>query len=371
MQEVSVLAQINPQELTELANTIQELEKTRRWYEFGGAMLNVFAKACTTGHRREIFDTCVLKYAEMIDSYHLADLCIITAEDLGNPDEALEFLGSAPVNKAFDRDIEAKNLILLKTAAFHTEKKEFETALKIVQGVGSKIKDTTPGVIRAAYHKTQAFIDKIRGDHDAFYEHAFLQLSISQIDHDPDLAYDLCVAGLLADSVCSYGELAHHKIINSLTGTENEWIKDLVILLDMGSTESIDIYSEKFAPLVAKSPFFSKHSEQIHRKLAMAVFLEVIFARPYDSRVFTFDELAAACKMDKKDVELLVLKALSGGIIKGTLDQVVEKVTVTWCKPKGLSSDRVAHIKAELDRWISVVHTQRLSLESRSESVVG
>jgi 26S proteasome regulatory subunit N9 len=226
-------------------------------------------------------------------------------------------------------------------------------------------------VIRASFHLAQSHLDKARGDYDAFYEHAFLYLSTAEPHTDPALAYDLCVAAILAEDVCSFGELAAHPILDSLAGTDDAWLGDLIRLLDGGAPSSVGVFAERFVPLVEQSETFRAHLGTIARKVSLAVFGQLIFQRPFNSRVFSFEEIADACQIEIGKVEHLVLKALATDIIRGTIDEVEQRVTVTWSKPKVLGVDRLIHLKTEIDRWVGIVHRQKVNLGKKAQPVVG
>jgi 26S proteasome regulatory subunit N9 len=297
---------------------------------------------------------------------------LATADEFACAEDALAFLESKEVGgaKIFARQPEPRDLLSLRCVALWTRLGDFEQALKGLQEVEARLSEASAHAVRSAFYAAQTGLDKARGDYDAFYAHAFLFLSTAGVAADAALAYDLCVAALLADNVCSFGELAAHPIIGSLDGA-HAWLRDLIALLDRGDARSIDEFNGSFAPRLRASEVFAPFFAKVQRKLAIAVLLEVIFQRPFDSRVFAFDEIAAVCHIEKDEVELLVLKALATDIIRGTVDEVEEKVTVTWCKPKALAADRLRHLKSEIDRWIEVVHAQKVNLKARAQAVVG
>lgn len=51
-------------------------------------------------------------------------------------------------------------------------------------------------------------------------------------------------------------------------------------------------------------------------------FLQMTFKRPSHNRQLTFNEIAKETKLPLNEVEVLVMKALSQGLVKGAIDQV-------------------------------------------------
>jgi 26S proteasome regulatory subunit N9 len=372
MELLDELVQTAPS-LASLRDEIGGLLARKRWFEIGERFLDLLNDPAVTKSRRRIFTALIQRNGDFLDPYHYARLILSVADEAPTPDLALEFLQSKDFQSAriFDRFPQWRILLNIRVAELHTQKGDYEQALKDLLEIESRLGDGASLVIRANFHLAQSNLDKQRRDFDAFYEHAFLYLSTGQPGSDASLAYDLCVAALLADNVCSFGELAVHPILSSLHGTEQGWLADLIRLLDAGAPSSVGYFAEHFAPLIQESETFAPHFTLIERKVALSVFMQLIFQRPFNSRVFSFEEIADACQIEIEKVEHLVLKALAADIIRGTIDEVEQKVTVTWSKPKALGIDRLTHLKEEIDRWVGIVHRQRISLGERAHPVVG
>lgn len=71
-------------------------------------------------------------------------------------------------------------------------------------------------------------------------------------------------------------------------------------------------------------------------------FLEIVFNLPKSDRVIKFVTIAKECAVPFEHVEFMVMKAMALGLIKGSIDQLNEDVTVTWVAPKVLESERIS-----------------------------
>lgn len=58
------------------------------------------------------------------------------------------------------------------------------------------------------------------------------------------------------------------------------------------------------------------------------VWFQMTFKRPSHDRQLTFAEIAKETKLPVNEIELLVMKALSQGLVKGAIDQVSSKIEV-------------------------------------------
>ncbi|OHT10863.1 PCI domain containing protein [Tritrichomonas foetus] len=371
MDPIEEILQINPAELQDKLKIISAYLASKRWYELGDALERFLVVPAISGHRRMIFDKLIINYSDLLDSFHFAHHVLLCSDEYPTFDEKIDFLQKIAESKTFEKKPEPKALISLRIVDVLTQKGEFEQALKLLNEIEKSVTEATPLEVRSSFHHSQANLDKARGDFDAFYQHALLYLSTSRIDKDVVLAYDLCMAALFSSRVCSFGELAAHPILDSLSNGEFQWLRDLILLLDRGDPQSITEFNEIFQPKISQSPAFSNFLGTIQTKLALSVFLQVIFSRPFENRTFAFEEVAQACNITIDQVELLVLKALSAEIIKGNIDEVEQKIVVTWCKPKTLGKDRLIHLKTQIDKWIAKVHEQRIALEKKTQDVVG
>jgi 26S proteasome regulatory subunit N9 len=70
----------------------------------------------------------------------------------------------------------------------------------------------------------------------------------------------------------------------------------------------------------------------------------------------TFTTVAKETKLKKSEVEHLVMKALSLGLIKGQIDQVAEVAKINWVQPKVLDMKQIEGMRARLKQWDSSVN---------------
>lgn len=65
------------------------------------------------------------------------------------------------------------------------------------------------------------------------------------------------------------------------------------------------------------------------------------FKRPATKRNLSFKDIAASTGAREDEVELLVMKALAQGLLKGTIDQVDSIAHFTWVQPRVLDKKQV------------------------------
>ena len=65
------------------------------------------------------------------------------------------------------------------------------------------------------------------------------------------------------------------------------------------------------------------------------------FKRPATDRNLSFKDIAATTGAREDEVELLVMKALAQGLLRGTIDQVDSVAHFTWVQPRVLDKKQV------------------------------
>ena len=246
MNVIEEIKQFNPKELSQSLDVISSYIANNHWYELGESLQQFVELPSLKGHRQFVFDKLINDYSTNLNPFHYAHLILSTSEDSQNPDETIDFLQKMADSKPFEKKPEPRALILLRIVDVMTQKGNFEDALKLLNDIEKKVTEHTQREVRSSFHRTQSNLDKARGDFDAFYQHALLYLSTSRIEHDVVLAYDLCMAALFSNKVCSFGELASHPILNSLENGEYQWLRELILLFDRGDSTTISEFNEKF-----------------------------------------------------------------------------------------------------------------------------
>ncbi|XP_031424479.2 26S proteasome non-ATPase regulatory subunit 13-like [Clupea harengus] len=88
-------------------------------------------------------------------------------------------------------------------------------------------------------------------------------------------------------------------------------------------------------------PDLAANEAKLMRKIQLLCVMEVTLTHPANNRQLTFQEIAQSAKIPVNEVELLVMKALSVGLIKGNIDEIDKKVQMTWVQPRVLDLNQV------------------------------
>lgn len=65
----------------------------------------------------------------------------------------------------------------------------------------------------------------------------------------------------------------------------------------------------------------------------------------------SFTKISKGCLIDEGDVELLVMKSMSLGLIKGMIDEVDRVVHINWAMPRYLSKNHLQIMHKKMQEW--------------------
>ena len=176
-----------------------------------------------------------------------------------------------------------------------------------------------------------------------------------------------------------------HPILDALVGTPLEWLRTFLFQFNTGDMDGFDrtIKSKEFAKQVLQSlsyiqPLLVASLAFLRQKLCLMTLIEVVFKRSKESRGhMKFANVATETRIPVEEVEHLVMKALSLGLIKGYIDEVQQVVMVsssflekkihssqvTWVQPRILDKAQIASLRDRLSDWSVKVEGQVKSLE--------
>lgn len=105
-------------------------------------------------------------------------------------------------------------------------------------------------------------------------------------------------------------------------------------------------------------------------KISLLAVMELSFQRNAKERQLNFQEIVDHTTLPKDKVELLVMKALSKGLIRGQIDQVGESVDVTWVQPRVLNKQQLCSLQAKLDVWVESIHAMEGLIEQNGGEIL-
>ena len=143
-----------------------------------------------------------------------------------------------------------------------------------------------------------------------------------------------------------------HPILETLASTPHAWLRDLLYTFNRGD---LNAYSVLEANL-SKAPLLNQHKEFLYQKISLSALTEAVFRRPPHDRAMTFHTISRETNVAPAEIEILIMKALSLGLLRGSIDQVAEIARINWVQPKVLDPGQIDGMRVRLREWDSSVN---------------
>lgn len=218
--------------------------------------------------------------------------------------------------------------------------------------------DFVESVVHASFYRVNADYFQAKGDYTSYYRNSLLYLACVQ---DGDLskeesqkrAYNLSIAALVSDTIYNFGELLLHPILDVLKSPHPQsWLRDLLFAFNRGDLVAFDRLSNN----LSKDKNLEAHKVFLYQKISLAALTELVFRRPPHDRAMTFRTISEETKVKPDEIEHLIMKALSLGLLRGKIDQVAEIAKINWVQPKVLEKTQIEGMRQRLKEWDSNVN---------------
>eukprot|EP00727_Mastigamoeba_balamuthi_P005954 m51a1_g1979 hypothetical protein (658) ;mRNA; r:1118690-1121164 len=231
----------------------------------------------------------------------------------------------------------------------------------------------------AQYHRLRTEFHRERGDADEFYRAGVAYLgfaSLAEMDaaEQRALASSLGVAAAVSRSVYNFGELLGHPIVRELEAAapDGAWLVAVLRAVNRGDTAALNaaLAADAGARLAAYPAL--RGSEQLLReKVAILALMELVFRRPAQTQaqLLTFAQVAEATGVRPGDVELLVMRALALGLVRGSIDEVAQVVAISWVQPRVLERSQLEAMVGRMDAWAEAIANVQSTLVRFADEV--
>lgn len=216
---------------------------------------------------------------------------------------------------------------------------------------------------------------KRKDDHENYYKSclqylAYTPKSDMTEQQKRELSIKMGMSILLGKNVFNITELLDKDVINSLLGTDFEWLFHMMKTLGNGQIDEFSKTVQGNQDYISKFPNILKEMTYLDQKVRIIALLEMIFQRGKDERSLSFRSIAETCKVENSDVELLVMKAMSLNLIKGTINEVDQQVHIDWCLPRYLNKGHLEIMAAKMRDWESKLDNVMRLAENNSQELV-
>ncbi|XP_046673427.1 26S proteasome non-ATPase regulatory subunit 13 isoform X2 [Homalodisca vitripennis] len=355
-------------ELSSEWTTLEELHNKKLWHQLT-LKLRTFVTnpALQKGNELiELYQNFIQGFENKINPLALVEIIAFIVPKFSDYKEAVDFLEATEPKVKINS--EAVALCKVLQGQIYLEKLNDQAATKKIIEDVEKIMDDADGItsVHGRYYLLASQYYRLQGKHAEYYRTALRYLGCveladmsksDQVQH----ALFLGLAALLGEGVYNLGELLAHPILNTLKATPNAWLVDLLFAFNTGDIATF----EKMKPQWETVPDLAAQELKLRQKISLLCLMEMTFKRPANDRELSFAEIARETRLPVVEVELLVMKALAQGLVKGAIDQVASSVHMTWVQPRVLDASQLSSMVNRLNFWCKDVKSMEMLLEDK------
>lgn len=360
-----------PADLQHLFISFEDLWERKLWHQLTDILIEFFNHKESAVQRLPFYRTFILTFADKINQLKLVTLALSAATQCKDSQERLSFL-TAVANKVNNPN--SQDAYVYATVAVATVKLE----LKDIDGSRKDLDlserildsfDSVETIVHAAFYRVNAEYYQSKLEFASYYKNALLYLACIDLnDLTPaerkSRAYDLSIAALVSDTIYNFGELLLHPILDALV-QDDAWLRDLLFAFNRGDLQAYSVLSGH----ISSNPLLAEHQDGLRQKIYLAALTETVFRRPPHDRTMSFATIAEETKVKPDEIEHLIMKALSLGLLRGSIDQVDEIARINWVQPKVLDMKQIDSMRTRLQEWDSSVNQLGNWIESKGQDV--
>jgi len=355
---------------------MEELYSRKLWHQLTMVLSSFVALPAAADHLVALFDTFVKDFKHKLNKVALARLQVAVAHQMkkDGPEAVAVFCKSA-AEDASKEDPEASSLILSELARIQLEagqveecKTQLDKAAEYMENAGAT------NAVHAAYYRAWSAYYQVKGPAHEFYKHALLLLAyepLSQMPHEEAVAisFNLGIAALCGDNLYNFGELLEHPVINVLQETQYAWLAHILRAFNAGDIAQYEVLVAAHHKELEAQPALLARVNFLKEKITLMCLTETLFQRigPAADRSVSFDHIATSCgKLPLNQVELLLMRALSLQLIRGSIDEVDSTCRVEWVQPRVLQKEQIKLMSERLTTWCGTVDSTLKFLETET-----
>lgn len=360
----------SPKELAVDWALLEEFHNKKLWHQLT-LKLAAFVKKDHLQKGTELIDlynNFIQGFENKINPLALVEIVSNIIPQYTNPRDALTFLESIEGKVKSNSDAIALAKVLQGNILLD-QIGDQEATKRIIDDV-EKILDDADGIttVHGRYYLLASKYFRQKGHHADYYRTALRYLGCIELSdlttvEKEQHAFFLGLAALLGEGVYNLGELLAHPVLDSLKSTNNAWLIDLLSAFNSGDIAKF----EHMKPKWREVPDLRAHELKLKQKISLLCLMEMTFKRASNQRDLTFQEISQATRLPIDEVELLVMKALAQGLVKGAIDQVGQTVHMTWLKPRVLNKQQISSMVDRLNVWCKEVHEMENLLEDKGQ----
>jgi len=313
----------------------------------------------------------IADFEARMDPLSLAFIANVVLERFTSPEEAMTFIVGVGEKVKMNNEAYAMTKVLQGRIKLHKyeQHKETKAIIDEVETLLSEIDGVSP--VHSPYYLLASDLYRIQGKHKDFYRSSLRFLGCTDVgdmskEEQAKHAFFLSLAALLGEKVFNFGELLAHKVLDSLKGGENEWLIEILFAFNSGNVAKFRALKPKWST----QPDLAANEAVLFEKVCLMCMMEMTFRKEATARQISFGEIATSTTLPVDQVEMLIMKALSQGLVKGRIDEVDQTVSLTWVQPRVLDKQQLVVMTKKIESWCLSVASMEVLIENKAGEIL-
>ncbi len=162
----------------------------------------------------------------------------------------------------------------------------------------------------------------------------------------------MCLSSLVGERMFNTSEFIEKDFFKIMSNSKYDWLYKLILSFNTAKVDQFEDMLKIFKENISNEEILKSNYHLIKVKIKIAALLDLIFQKNKNERVISFKELAQTCFCSLNDIEILLIKAMSLGLIRGHIDEVENKFIVNWVQPKYLDNEKITILHNRISNWI-------------------
>jgi len=368
---LSEMRSSSSEEVASMWARCEELYNKKLWHQLTIQLDSLVKEPSMQTKLISIYTDFIADFEAKMDPLRLAQMGMAVVEKYSTPDDAIAFVEKLPDKVKMNNEAICLCKVMVGRVRLHKMQQQKETKL-IIEEVENLL-DTNDGIspVHSHFYLLASDLHKIQGKHALYYRASLRYLGCTEVasltkEEQANHAFHLALAALLGDRIFNFGELLAHEVLQSLKGTEHAWLIDLLLAFNCGDVAKF----RALKPQWTKQTDLARNEPILFQKVCLLCLMEMTFRREATQRQILFTEIATATTLPVDHVEMLIMKALAQGLVKGKIDGVAGSVSLTWVQPRVLDATQLGSMLDKIGGWVSSVGSMEVLIENKAGEIL-
>jgi len=361
------------QELAQIWQQIQDYHQRRHWHQLTNLMLELVARPeLQSGDQlKELYTEAISDFESKLNPLSLAQICMPIVDQIKGQDEALQFVEK--LGEKIKADKEAFALTKVLEGKLQLDRfVNVEKTKNLVEELEELVNEIDRvGFVHGQYYMLASRLYMHEGSHADYYRASLRYLGCTELttlskEERKGQAFNLSLAALLGKDIFNFGELLAHSILDDLKGTDKEWIVKVLVAFNSGDVRKFSGMKKEWE----KQADLKNNEETLYVKICLLALMEMTFQRSATDRSLSFKDIAQQTGMEEDRVELLVMKALAKGLVKGSIDQVAQVANLTWVQPRVLDREQLKTLIKKINEFTTSINFMENMIETNASEIL-